>query len=162
MDEIRFDDIDALSAKISDEFGPWSESFEVSQEMINQFADLTGDHQWIHIDVERCKKESPFGGPIAHGFLTLALLPQLTAKSQDAAPYRLVGMGNAVNYGAESLRFIAPVPAGSKIRSRGRLAAVEAGKKGTRVVREIEVGVEGSEKPALLYRMIVLYQAPRG
>lgn len=162
MEEIRFDDIDALSAKISDEFGPWSEPFEVSQEMIQQFADLTGDHQWIHVDVARCKRESPFGGPIAHGFLTLSLLPRLTAKTQDAVPYRIVGMGNAVNYGSESLRFIAPVPAGAKIRSRARLAAVEAGKKGTRVVREIEVGVEGSEKPALLYRMILLYQAPRG
>ena len=162
MEEIRFDDIDSLSAKISDEFGPWSEPSEVSQEMIQRFADLTGDHQWIHVDVARCKQESPFGGPIAHGFLTLSLLPRLTAKTQDAAPYRIVGMGNVVNYGSESLRFIAPVPAGAKIRSRSRLAAVEAGKKGTRVVREIEVGVEGSEKPALLYRMILLYQAPRG
>ena len=161
MEKIPFDDIEALSGRITDEFGPWSESFELTQEMINEFADLTGDHQWIHIDVERCKKESPFGGPIAHGFLTLSLLPRLTAKTQDASPYLAVGMGNVVNYGAESLRFIAPVPAGSKIRSRARLAAVEAGKKGTRVVREIEVGIEGSEKPAVMYRMILLYQAPR-
>ena len=129
MEKIRFDDIDAIRAKISDEFGPWSEPFEVSQEMIQQFADLTGDHQWIHVDVARCKRESPFGGPIAHGFLTLSLLPRRTAKTQDAVPYRIVGMGNAVNYGSERLRFIAPVPAGAKIRSRARLAAVEAGKK---------------------------------
>ena len=75
MQTIKFDDIPALTAKISKEFGPWSEPIHVTQEKINQFADVTGDHQWIHIDIERCKKESPFGGPVAHGFLTLSLLP---------------------------------------------------------------------------------------
>jgi acyl dehydratase len=71
-DTIRFDDVEALRAKISKDFGPWSDPIEITQQKINQFADVTGDHQWIHIDVERCKKESPFGGPVAHGFLTLS------------------------------------------------------------------------------------------
>ena len=76
-DPIPFDDIDAVNALASEEFGEWGDSIEVTQEMIQGFADLTGDHQWIHVDVERAKAESPFGGPIAHGFLTLSLLPQL-------------------------------------------------------------------------------------
>ena len=72
-----------------------SEPFPVTQEMIDQFADLTGDHQWIHVDVERAKKESPFGGPIAHGFLTLSLLPVLTAKAPDAGAFVITGAANA-------------------------------------------------------------------
>ncbi len=162
MDEIRFDDIDALSAKISDEFGPWSESFEVSQEMINQFADLTGDHQWIHVDIERCKKESPFGGPIAHGFLTLALLPQLSARSSDAEKWTAVGHANVVNYGADKLRFLSPVPSGSRVHARSRLVKVDGTPKGTRMLTEVAIHVVGSDRPALLYASIVLYQAPRG
>ncbi|MGA8792062.1 MaoC/PaaZ C-terminal domain-containing protein, partial [Candidatus Binatus sp.] len=80
METIKFDDIAALTAKIGKEFGPWSEPIQVTQEKINQFADVTGDRQWIHIDIERCKKESPFGGPVAHGFLTLSLLPAFKSK----------------------------------------------------------------------------------
>ena len=75
MDEIRFDDIEALEARIGDEYGPWGPEVEISQERVNQFAELTGDHQWIHVDVERAKTQSPFGGPIVHGFFTLAMLP---------------------------------------------------------------------------------------
>src|SRR5579863_9120256 len=79
--DIRFDDAEALRAKVSSEFGPWSKPIEVTQEKINRFADVTGDHQWIHIDIERAKRESPFGGPVAHGFLTLSLLPALEIES---------------------------------------------------------------------------------
>ena len=160
MQEIRFDDIDALRAKVSETFGAWGNEVEVTQDMINKFADLTGDHQWIHVDVERCKRESPFGGPVAHGFLTLSLLPRMTAKGTDG--YAIVGQGNVVNYGSDKLRLISPVPAGAKIHSRSRLAAVEAAPKGTRVVRETAIHVVGQEKPALLYAMILLYQPPRG
>ena len=160
MEKIAFDDIPALQAKVSEEWGPWGKELEVSQKMIDDFADLTGDHQWIHIDVERCKRESPFGGPIAHGFLTLSLLPALgQSDEQDWIP---VGFGNAVNYGADSLRFLSPVPSGSKLHSRSRLVGVEATPKGTRTVREIAVHVVGSERPAVLYKMIVLFQPKRG
>ena len=153
--EIAFDDVDALNADASDEFGEWGNEVEVSQELINQFADLTGDHQWIHVDVERAKKESPFGGPIAHGFLTLALLPQLHAADGP----RVTGARSVTNYGAESLRFLAPVPAGSKIHGRRRLVKAEArANGGTLVTNEIEVRVVGAEKPALLYRMQLLYR----
>src|SRR4029078_5808684 len=93
----------------------------VTQDMINKFADLTGDHQWIHVDVERAKKESPFKGTIAHGFLTLSLLPTLRA----ASDHKVVGYGNATNYGSDKLRFVSPVPAGSKVNARARLVAGE-------------------------------------
>ncbi len=159
MERIAFDDTEALKKRVSAEFGGWSEPFEISQEMINQFADLTGDHQWIHVDVERCKKESPFGTTIAHGFLTLSLLPAMAAKARNDG-YAIVGYGNAVNYGSDRLRFLAPVPAGSKVQCRTRLAGVEATPKGTKAIREIAIHVVGSERPAVLYQMVVLYQAP--
>jgi acyl dehydratase len=158
MQEIRFDDIEALNARASDEFGPFGKQIEVTQEMINQFADVTGDHQWIHVDVERAKKESPFGQPIAHGFLTLSLLPTLRAPTD----YRIVGHGNATNYGADKLRFISPVPAGSKVHAHSRLIKAETKPKGTQVTEEIAVHVVGNDRPALLYTMIVLYHPKKG
>ncbi len=158
MQEIAFDDVAALSQRVSAEWGPWGAELQVGQEMIDAFAELTGDHQWIHVDVERCRRESPFGGPIAHGFLTLSLLPRLRGGANEWA---VVGYANAVNYGADRLRFLAPVPAGAKIHARSRLVEVEATPKGTRLVNEIAVHVVGSERPALLCRMIVLYQPPR-
>ncbi|HZR83893.1 MAG TPA: MaoC family dehydratase [Candidatus Binatia bacterium] len=157
MREIRFDDVDALRALISDQYGDWGPDMQVTQEMINQFAELTGDHQWIHVDVERCKRESPFGGPIAHGFLTLSLIPRIRSR----VGFAIVGHGNAVNYGADKLRFLAPVPSGARIRARSRLVSVEAKPKGTMVKQEIQVGIVGQETPALLYEMIVLYNPPR-
>ncbi len=156
MKDIRFDDIDSLRAMISDEAGDFGEEVEISQEMINRFADLTGDHQWIHVDVERAKKESPFGQTIAHGFLTLSLLPTL----RTASEYRIVGQGNATNYGADKLRFISPVPAGAKVHARSRLVAVDAKAKGTQVTQEITVHVVGNDRPALVYTMLVLYHPP--
>jgi acyl dehydratase len=158
MEEIRFDDIEALTGRISEDFGPWGPEVEVTQEMINRFADVTGDHQWIHVDVERAKRDSPFGGPIAHGFLTLSLLP---GSLRAAASFAVVGFGNATNYGADRLRFISPVPAGSKVHARSRLVAVEAKPKGTQVKTEVAVHVVGQERPALLYLMITLYHPPR-
>jgi acyl dehydratase len=161
MEQIKFDDVTALAAHVSEEFGPFGGELEVTQAMIDAFAELTGDRQWIHVDVERCRRESPFGGPIAHGFLTLSLLPVINAKTRDAGDFAIVGQGNVANYGSDKLRFLSPVPAGSRLQARSRLAAVEASPKGTRVVREIAVHVVGQEKPALLYSMILLYQPPR-
>ena len=154
MDAIRFDDLEAINAQASEEFGEFGEPIEVTQEMINAFAELTGDHQWIHVDVERTKRESPFGGPIAHGFLTLSLLPRLAG----AAGLKLTGQTNAVNYGAESLRFLSPVPAGSKVHARGRVVRAEAKSGGTLLTTELDVRVVDAEKPAILYRMQVLYR----
>ncbi len=154
MKEIRFDDIEALQAEISDEWSDWTKEIEVTQEMINGFAELTGDRQWIHVDVERANRESPFGGPIAHGFLTLSLLPQM-----NPSPVKIVGHKNGVNYGAESLRFLAPVPAGSKVHGRARITAVTQRPTGTLVTTQIAVHVVGNdERPALIYNMQVLNQ----
>ena len=156
MDEIRFDDIEKLKGRISEEYGEWSEPVEVTQEMINRFAELTGDHQWIHVDVERAKKESPFGRTIAHGFLTLSLLPRMHGRPS----YKIAGYGNATNYGANKLRFVSPVPAGAKIHAHSRLIDVEAKPKGTQLTQEIQVQVVGQDKPALIYEMVVLYHPP--
>jgi acyl dehydratase len=153
MEEIRFDDIARLKTKISDAYGEWSTPVEVTQDMINRFADLTGDHQWIHVDVERATRESPFKRPIAHGFLTLSLLPAMKREPE----WKITGFGNATNYGANKLRFVSPVPAGAKIHSRGRLVGAEVHPKGTQVTQEIVVHVVGSDRPALIYEMIVLY-----
>ena len=154
MEKIPFDDLDTINSLASEEFSDFGDAIEVTQEMIQGFADLTGDHQWIHVDVERTKKESPFGGPIAHGFLTLSLLPRLAG----GGAVRLTGHTNAVNYGAESLRFLSPVPSGSKVHARNRIVRAEAKSGGTLLTSEIEVRVVGAEKPALLYRMQVLYR----
>ncbi len=158
MEKISFDDVAALQKRVGEEFGEWSGELEISQKMIDQFAELTGDRQWIHVDVERAERESPFGTTIAHGFLTLSILPSLRGQSGKEPEYAITGYRNAVNYGSDKLRFVSPVPANSKIHSRSRLAAVEATAKGTRVTREIAVHVVGQERPALLYSMIVLYQ----
>jgi len=156
MESIRFDDIATLQGKVSDNFGNWGPEVAVTQDMINKFADLTGDHQWIHVDVERAKRESPFRQTIAHGFLTLSLIPILRA----GADHQIVGHGSATNYGAEKLRFVSPVPAGARIHARSRLVAVEAKPKGTQLTQEINVHVLGNDKPALIYVMLVLYHPP--
>jgi acyl dehydratase len=158
MEEIRFDDIDTLRSKITEEYGDFSKAVDISQAMVDQFAELTGDHQWIHIDVERAKKESPFGGPIVHGFFTLAMLPQL----QPPAEYRLVGMGNATNYGADGLRFLSPVPCGSQVHARSRLIDVQGKPKGTLLTNETAVHVVGNDRPALIYKGLTLYNPPFG
>lgn len=152
MREIRFDDIEGLGAACSDELGGYGEPLEVSQDMIDAFAKLTRDEQWIHVDVERAASESPFGGTIAHGFFVLSLLPGLS----DDSDWRIVGQATTVNYGADKLRFISPVPAGSRIHARRRLVAAEATGKGTRVTVETEVSVVGAARPAMIYRSIAL------
>jgi len=150
---LQVDDIDGINAAASDEFGDWGPEVEVTQEMINQFAELTGDHQWIHVDVERANA-GPFGGPIAHGFLTLSLLPAIAPPSVE-----LDGVGGAINYGAEKLRFLAPVPAGSTVHAHGRLVKAEQKSSGTLVTTEAAIHVVGNDKPSVLYQMLVLYMA---
>src|SRR5260370_18016590 len=146
MENIRFDDVEKLRSKVSDEFSPWSKPIQVTQEKINQFADVTGDHQWIHIDIERAKRESPFGGPVAHGFLTLSLLPALEIDSG----WKVTGYRNVVNYGANKLRFISPVPAGSAVHGRPCAVAAEPAPPRTPVTVQRQVRVVGQDKPPLL------------
>ncbi|MDY7537800.1 MaoC family dehydratase [Undibacterium sp. 5I1] len=126
-----------------------SDWVEVTQQRINTFAEATGDLQWIHIDVERSKRESPFGGPIAHGFLTLSLLPMLM---QNAITMTDVKMG--VNYGLNKVRFVSPVPAGSKVRAKMRLLSVEDIKDGAQMTWEVTIEREGSDRPACVAESI--------
>jgi hypothetical protein len=152
--DIAFDDIDGLTGRVSEDYGAWGPEVEVSQAMIDQFAELTGDDQWIHTDVERCQRESPFGGPIAHGFLTLSLLGAM----RPPTGFAITGYKNVINYGSSGLRFLAPVPAGATIHARRRLVSVEAHPKGTRLTTEVAVHVVGSDRPSLVYTGLALYQ----
>mmetsp|Transcript_28797 Transcript_28797/g.40556 ORF Transcript_28797/g.40556 Transcript_28797/m.40556 type:complete len:199 (-) Transcript_28797:39-635(-) len=127
--------------------------FEVTQERINAFADATGDHQWIHIDVERAKKESPFGGPIAHGFLTLSLIPFLVA---EALP-KITGIKMGVNYGLNKVRFVAPIPVGAKIRARVALQETTEFPGGVQSVLKVTLEKEGESKPAVVIEWITRY-----
>jgi hypothetical protein len=156
MADIRFDDIAQLKGKISDEFGPWSNTIDIPQDKIQKFADVTGDHQWIHLDIERCKRESPFGGPVAHGFLTLSLLPAF----QFNPGWKVTGFRNVINYGANKLRFISPVPAGASVHARQRIVAVEEKPIGTQITQETQIAVVGQERPAVLYEGIFIYVKP--
>ena len=115
---------------------------EITQERVNRFAEATGDLQWIHIDVERSRKESPFGATVAHGFLTLSLLPMLMA---DAVSMPDVKMG--VNYGLNKVRFPAPVPVGSRLRARMLLQAVEDIPGGAQTTWQVTIERKGSDKP---------------
>ena len=127
--------------------GDW---FEIDQARIDAFADVTEDHQFIHVDPEACKALSPWGVPVAHGFLTLSLLTKLSA-SVPTPPERLEGVVMGVNYGFEKVRFISPVKVGSKVRATSVLAAVDAKDANTlQVTRTISVEIEGETKPALV------------
>lgn len=156
MQEIRFDDVAALKARVGEPFSPYGQALTVSQDRIGAFADVTQDHQWIHIDVDRARRESPLGTTIAHGFLILSLLPTLRRRPD----LQIVGYGSVLNYGADRLRFLSPVPAGSQVKARARIVSVEPKARGVLVSEEIEVAIVGreNEKPALSYTMLVLYQ----
>lgn len=154
MQQIRFDDVAALQARVGEPYSPWGQQVTITQDMINRFADVTIDHQWIHIDVERAQKESPLKTTIAHGFLVLSLLPHL----RQRVDMQVVGYRNVLNYGADKLRFLSPVPAGSTVHARCRVVAIEAKPKGTLVTEEIEIAVVGMERPALTYTMLMLFQ----
>jgi acyl dehydratase len=127
-----------------------SDWIEISQDRINTFADATGDHQWVHVDVDRAKRESPFGGPIAHGFLTLSLLPKLM---ENAIKMTDVKMG--LNYGLNKVRFPAPVLVGSKLRGRFKLLEVEDITGGAQVIFEVIIEREGSDKPVCVAESIM-------
>ena len=125
----------------------------VDQDRINAFADCTNDHQWIHVDVERAAKDGPFGGTIAHGYLTLSLLAPMQAEigviPEDA--------GQAVNFGMDTLRFLSPVKAGARVRMRIKLISVEDRGKGRQLLRtENTMEIEGSDKPAFTAESLAL------
>ncbi len=121
-----------------------SDWFAVTQAMVDAFARLTHDEQWIHVDVERARRESPFGGTVAHGFLTLSLLAPLAGECLGLPPVRL-----AVNYGFDRIRFVAPVPVGAEIRARFGVEEARAIENGLAVTWGVEVEIRDHPKPAL-------------
>jgi acyl dehydratase len=128
-----------------------SEWVLVDQPMIDAFAKATGDHQWIHVDVERARREMPGGKTIAHGFLTLSLLPRL-----GALIYKIRKTSRGINYGSNKVRFTAPVPAGSRVRLHQVLKAVDDIQGGVRLTLESTIELEGAEKPALVAETLAL------
>ena len=136
-----FTSVDELKGAIGEDLGS-GEWLDITQERVNQFADATGDHQWIHVDPERAAA-GPFGAPIAHGFLTLSLLPILAGSI-----FRVDGPTLVINYGMNKVRFPNPVPVGSRIRSNAVITSVEEGPKGVTMVVRNTVEIEGADKPA--------------
>jgi len=148
---VEITDVRALRDRIGEEIavGDW---FEVSQARINQFAEATGDTQWIHVDPARAAAESPFKTTIAHGFLTLSLLSSLI---RDAMTFH--GLRMAINYGMNRMRFVAPVPAGSRIRGRFKPVSVEEASGSVQVTWQVTIEREHSDKPCCVAEWIVRY-----
>jgi len=144
--------IQQMQAKVGSELAV-SEWVTMGQDRINQFADVTNDHQFIHIDVERAKAETPFGGTIAHGFLTMSLLAGMADDSLPQIANRRMG----INYGFDKMRFLSPVPAGARVRGRFNLAACDERKPGEFQLKyAVTVEIENSDKPALAAEWLVL------
>jgi acyl dehydratase len=137
-----------LPGLVGSELGT-SDWHEVTQEHVNQFAEATGDHQWIHVDPERAKKESPFGGPIAHGYLTLSLIPALLPEIVEIEGFRM-----GVNYGTEKVRFPSPVPVGSRVRAGATLESATLFEGGIAMNMGVTVEVEGGTKPAMVATVV--------
>ena len=124
-----------------------SDWMTIDQDTVNQFAECTGDNQWIHVDVERANKESPFGGPVAHGYLTLSLVASLSM-GLGVVPK---GAAAALNYGLDKTRFLAPVPVGSRVRLHVSLMSFDKNDKGQYLMKcENTMEIEGADKPALV------------
>ncbi|MDQ4119536.1 MAG: MaoC family dehydratase [Actinomycetota bacterium] len=138
-----FDGVDELRAAKGEELEP-TDWLTIDQDRVNQFADATDDHQWIHVDLEKAKS-GPFGTTIAHGFLTLSLLPELIART-----YKVDGVRMGINYGLNKVRFINPLPVGSRIRGKAQITDVTDVAGGVQITTTVTVEIEGAEKPALV------------
>jgi acyl dehydratase len=147
-----------MSEHIGRELGV-SDWVTIDQSRIDTFADCTGDHQWIHVDVERAKRESPFRGPIAHGYLTLSMVAPLSMQIGILPKDSAAGL----NYGIDKVRFLAPVPAGARVRLRVVLAGVEPREGGQAIMKtQNTLEVEGSQKPALIAETLALLIPAKG
>lgn len=149
----KIEGVDGLRALVGQEIGV-SDWREISQDLINRFADATGDHQWIHIDVERAERESPFGTTIAHGYLLVSLVPTFSEEIFTVGGVKLV-----VNYGLNKVRFVSPVPAGSQLRMRSRLQELTEVPGGHQALLALTLEREGEEKPACVVEQLVRFYA---
>lgn len=141
--------LEALKALVGQEVA-LTDWMTITQERINQFADATNDHQWIHVDAQRCKKESPFGTTIAHGYLTLSLLPGMLESA-----IRMVDANMVLNYGLNKMRFPSPVPVNSRLRLRLILSKVEEFSGGAQCEWLATIEREGSDKPACVAEVLL-------
>lgn len=153
VSKVNFGDEEAMSALVSDEYTGWSNQIVVDQNLINEFAKLSGDDYWIHTDPERARKQSPFGGTIAHG----ALVQVLQSRLRLPLPFEVTGFTNMVNYGSDRLRFPSPVPAGSRVHARARVKSVEKLARGTQLTLEVCTHVVGAERPSVINDLVILY-----
>ncbi|RFU21364.1 MaoC family dehydratase [Geodermatophilus marinus] len=144
MAQTTADGVEGVQELVGQHLGH-SEWLEITQERVDRFAEATGDHQWIHVDPERARRESPFGGPVAHGYLTLSLLPMLMPQIMETTGFRM-----GVNYGLEKVRFPAPVPVGSRVRAGATLDSATPFDGGVQMVATVTVEVEGGSKPAMV------------
>ena len=145
MKKVTFEELPGMAGQ---ELGV-SDWVTIDQDRINKFADATGDHQWIHLDVERAKKEMPGGKTIAHGYLTLSLIPWLTGGF-----LRVDGVTRGINYGSNKVRFTNMVPVGSRVRARSKLLSVEARGGGMQLTSEVTIEIEGEKRPACIAETI--------
>lgn len=147
-----FKTVQEMELFIGEELGT-SDWLTVDQASIQKFADATGDHQWIHVDVERAKRESPLGGPVAHGFMSLAMLPRLMSEV-----FRVEAATATINYGLNKVRFTMPVAAGARIRGHVRLDSIERRGDGqTMVSSHVTIELEGRDKPACVADCLTLF-----
>ncbi|GAA4573625.1 MaoC family dehydratase [Planotetraspora kaengkrachanensis] len=144
-----FNDVAELKAAKGEHLG-YTDWREITQERVNGFADATDDHQWIHVDVDRAK-EGPFGSTIAHGYLSLALIPSLAGEL-----YRVDGLKMGINYGLNKVRFIRPIPVGSQIRAGAEIADVKGTPSGTLATVRVVIEVAGVDKPACIAETLSL------
>ena len=151
--QINCKDMEAMQSLVSEEYSAWSNQYEVTQDLINQFAALSGDDYWIHTDPVKARAESPFGTTIAHGALVQVLISRLKLPFD----HEVVGFNNIVNYGSDRLRFPSPVPSGCRIHARYRIKSVLAVKSGTQVTMEINVHVVGQDRPSVINDLVMLY-----
>ena len=144
MAQTTLEGVDGVLAAVGQHLGE-SEWMTITQERVDLFADATDDHQWIHVEPERAERESPFGGPIAHGYLTLSLVTPLVGQIIDATGFRM-----GVNYGAEKIRFPSPVPVGGRVRASATLDEATPFEGGIQMNLKVTVEVEGQAKPAMV------------
>jgi acyl dehydratase len=146
-----FNGFDGIKSAVGTEVGA-SDWIEITQDRINKFADATCDEQWIHVDEDRAKAEAPGGKTIAHGLLSLSLAPMFIRSVMG-----LKGLKNTLNYGADRIRYLSPVPAGSRLRGRITIAEVEEPPDGLRVNYHLVVEIEGGTRPACVAELIALH-----
>ena len=147
-----FNNLQELKEAVGSDIGV-SDWMQITQDQITRFADATGDDQWIHVDVERAKRELPGKNTIAHGLLTLALTPEFIR-----GVARVRGLKSTINYGANRIRYLTPVPSGARLRGHVRIAEAEEVPNGLRVTYGVTIELEGSSRPACFAEMIALHQ----